>query len=370
MSGFAILVLVAISLGLSAWTISREERSEWRLKVPSLPPDNPAHFETILDYRAPEGQAHAPSLVEEEGDLSLLWFEGSAEAQADVDLYAVKVTNVEGTWETGSKYAKITRSGLGEVMDPRQLVVTLGNTIEAGPPGEIFATVVSLGGWAMASVASVKLGHEGPISGRKLNLSPVLNRSNLVKSPVVFFENGERGLPTYFEMGSAFSVLARVDEDGYVRDTARIFGPGKPIQPMIVPLDNRNAVAFLRDLGGSGQLLVSRSFDGGQSWTFAIAAGLPNPNAPVAAVLLDPDLILVVANDDPGGGDRLSLLTFKPSENVWHHLHELEPNSAKARYPVMRLNEDGNIMLAYSTGNKTGIRLHSFSRSWIESLPS
>lgn len=366
MSGLVILGLIALSIMLSVWTLSREVMPVWRFKIPEAPKGDAAFFKTIFDYSAPSGQAHAPSLTEDQGAVALLWFEGSAEAQADVDIYAVRLEKNGGELAPGPKHARITRSGLGQAMDPEQLVVTLGNTIEAGRPDEVLATIVSIGGWAMASVADIKLGPDGPVRGRKLNLSPFLNRSNLVKSPLVFFEDGHRGLPSYFELGSAYGVLARINGQGRVCDTRRLTGSGKPIQPMIVPLNALNAVAFLRDLAGSGQLLISRSFDGGQHWTSVEPAGLANPNAPVAALLLNEDLILVVANDDPHGGDRLSLLTYRPSTAAWHHLRELEANGVNARYPVLRLNEDGTILLAYSTGNKTGLRLHHFSRSWAE----
>ncbi|MEM9911776.1 MAG: exo-alpha-sialidase [Pseudomonadota bacterium] len=369
MGSVVILGLVVLSLGLSVWTVARETPFDWRFKlsdIPETPEQQAPVFETLFDYRAPSGQAHAPCLIRNEDALSLLWFEGSAEAQADVDVYSVQVNRLGPKWSVGPKQARLTRTGLGQAMDPRQLVVTLGNTVEAGRPGEVLATIVSIGGWAMASVADVRFGSGGPEMGRKLNLSPFLNRSNLVKSPLVLFEDGDRGLPTYFELGTGYSLFARLDAQGRVRETTRLTGPGKPIQPMIVPLDAGNAVAFLRDLAGSGQLLISRSADGGRSWSHAVPAGLANTNSPVAALLLEPDQILVAANDDPTGGNRLSLLSFRPSDGVWHHLRELETGDVHARYPVLRHDGEGAILLTYSTYNKTGLRLHHFTRSWAE----
>ena len=57
-----------------------------------------------------------------------------------------------------------TRAGLGEAFEPQQLVVTLGNTIQnEAAPDALYATVVSVGGWAMASVADVRMGQpDGP----------------------------------------------------------------------------------------------------------------------------------------------------------------------------------------------------------------
>lgn len=361
-----ILGLSAISIALSFWTLRQENKPVWRFRLPPVPPQKTPFFETLFEYEVEQGQAHAPSIIEDEGYSTLMWFEGSAEAQADVDLYTMRLEKSDTAWAAGQIRARITRPDLGDALEPRQLVVTLGNCVEAGRNNEVFATIVSIGGWAMASIAAIRLDPDGPVTGRKLNLSPFLGRSNLVKATPVFFEDGDRGLPSYFELGSAFGLLARLDNKGRVRDAIRITGEGKPIQPMIVALDALNAVAFLRDFDGGGALLISHSNDGGRSWSAAAPAGLANPNAPVSALRLEQDLLLVAANDEAGAAARLCLLTYRPSDATWCHLHEVEPASAYARYPVLRVEEDGSILLAYSTGHKTGLKLQRFSRSWAE----
>ncbi|MEM7075488.1 MAG: exo-alpha-sialidase [Pseudomonadota bacterium] len=367
MDQIVIAGLIGLSLLLSAVAIVRRQRPEWRFAMESPPdPACPPGFQTLYDYKAQGGQAHAPFLLVSGSGLELLWFEGSAEAQADVDIHAVRLSRSHGAWHAGTPGPRVARRALGAAMTPRQLVVTLGNMIDAARPDRIFLTVVSVGGWAMASVAEVTLSPGGVRQARKLNLSPVLNRSFLIKSPVVAFQNGLRGVPAYFEMGPTYGALVQVDAQGRVRDMSRIAGPGRPIQPMIVPFDALNAVAFLRDFNPSGALWMSETTDGGRHWSFAHNAGLPNPSAPVAALRLDDGSVLVAANDDPHGGDRLSLLIWSRDAASWRRVHELEPNGAGARYPVMRVHPDGEIVLAYSTGNKKGLRVHLFSRAWAE----
>lgn len=363
-----IIAVSVLSLALSAWVIHRDKPPVWQFAVPETPDTTrtPYH-KTVFDYDIDTGQAHAPALVmSADGVVDLMWFEGSAEAQADVDIWSVRLSqHASGEWQSTAPAPRITRSNLGQAMVPRQLVVTLGNTVQnTNAPHRVFATVVSVGGWAMASIADVTLGPSGPVTARKLNLSPFLNRSHLVKSPMVTFADGSSGLPAYFELGATYGSLVRFDADGRVRDAARMTGAGKPIQPMIVPLDDRRAVAFLRDFSPSGRLLMSLSNDGGQSWSPAEPTDLPNPSAPVAALPLGEDRILMVANDDPGGADRLSLLLSEDVGTTWRATRVLEENGAGARYPILQALPDGQIMLAYSIGNKRGLRVRSFNLAW------
>ncbi len=359
--------LAGLSVILTLWAVRQDAPVVWRFALPvpvAMTPGAP-RVETLFDYQVDEGQAHSPGLVLNETGFDLLWFEGSQEAQADVDIHHAAFRRSNSGWQEVARGPHITRGGLGEAMDPGQLVVTLGNTVEndARPDG-VFVTVVSVGGWAMASVADVTMGADGPTQARKLNLSPFLNRSHLVKSPMVTFEDGSHGLPAYFELGAAHGVLVRFDAQGRVRDTARMTGEGKPIQPMIVPLDTDNAVAFLRDFEPSGRLMISRTANGGQTWSPVEMTDLPNPSAPVAALNLGQGRILMAANDDPKGGNRLSLLMSEDRGASWRLLQVLEENDAGARYPMLRALPEGGLLLTYSVGNKTGLRVRVLHGDW------
>ncbi|MDO5756993.1 MAG: exo-alpha-sialidase [Rhodobacterales bacterium] len=359
----AIVVLAVLSIALSAWAIRQDVPLVWDWAAPPRFETGGAPlFETVLDYTAPAGEAHSPAIILRDDGFSILWFEGSQEAQADVDIVGVDI----GAEGISPVMPRVTRGGLADVFEPRQLVVTLGNTVQNdAAEGSIFATVVSIGGWAMASVADVRTGPDGLVSARKLNLSPLLNRSFLVKSPMVGYADGSHALPVYFEMGQTYGGLVRLNARGRVRDMRRIDGPMKPIQPMIVPLDARRAVAFLRDFeSGSDRLLISRSDDGGQTWESARETQVPNPSAPVAALALGGDRILMAVNDDATDSRVLSLTISEDGGESWRLLHRLEAGGGDARYPMMRALPDGRIVLAYSAGSKTGIRAHVFNLAW------
>ena len=360
----AVLALGVLSLGLSALAIARDQPLSWKWAVPvPIERGGAPLFETVLDYTAETGIAHSPAVILNGAGASILWFAGSQEAQADVDIVGVDIA-VDGA--VSDIRPRLTRSGLADAFEPRQLVVTLGNTVQNdGTEDALYTTAVSVGGWAMASVADVRMGPDGPLSARKLNLSPLLNRSFLVKSPMVAYADGSHALPAYFEMGATYGALVRLDGRGRVRDMRRMPARMKAIQPMIVPLGSARAVAFLRNFdSGAQRLLLTRSNDGGRTWDEVSETDIANPSAPVAALGIGNGAILMAVNDDATDGSILNLTLSEDGGDTWRHLKTLESGGGDARYPMMRALPDGRIMLAYSIGAKRGIRAHVFNLAW------
>ena len=365
----AITGLTALSLGLSVWGLRRATRLGWEFAPVTPIAPGPDGCQTLLEYHSQLGQAHSPSILRRADGFSVLWFEGSAEAQADVDIYEVSFAKAPQGWQASAPELRVGREALGRAMVPRQLVVTLGNTIEdEARRAALFSTVVSVGGWAAASVARLIMGPGGPVRAEKLSLSPMLNRSALVKSPMVAYADGSHALPAYFEMGQMHGLLVRFHDDGRVADTRRMDGPGlNPIQPMVVPLDARRAVAFLRDFDvRRGCLLRCETEDGGQSWSTVETTDIANPSSPVAALPLGDGRILMAANDDPEAPADLCLSISADEGRTWQRCRRFEGKSGGLRYPMLRELAEGEIALCYSVGTKTGICVQVMGRAWIE----
>ena len=364
-----ILALTLLSLGLSGYAIWRDKGLEWSFAVSTPPaPQGAPRFETVFDYSVDQGVAHAPAIVGRENGADIVWFQGSSEAQPDVEIHRARLTrSPDGTWRADTPKAIITSPDLGNTFTPQQLVVTLGNTIEnEASPDNLYTTVVSVGGWAMASIADVAMQDGRPAQARKLNLSPFLNRSFLVKSPMVAYADGSHGLPAYFEMGSTYGALVRFDDAGRVRDQRRMAGDGvKPIQPMVVPLNADRAVAFLRDFNDSGRLYVSRTSDGGQSWSKAEATDIAHPNAPVAALPVSGGRMLMALNGDAESADLLHLALSEDEGVTWRVIHSLDRKPGDARYPMLRRLDNGDILFVYSHGTKTGLRAVVMNEAWV-----
>ncbi len=363
------IAIGALSLGMTLWACLRQKPLCWKFFPPQpVQATGAAMFHTVFDYVPTSGQAHSPAIIVKDHGFSLIWFEGAGEAQADVDILSADFASGDAGWQHSKPEPLLTRDTIGDAFNPAQRVTTLGNTIEnEAVSGGLYATVVSLGGWAMAAIADVRRQARRPVTADKLNLSPLLNRSHLVRSPMLAMADGSFALPAYFEMGQAYAVLVRLLEDGRVRDTRRITGPGvKPIQPMIVALDERRAVAFMRNLdAASKHLLISRTPDGGHSWSAVQETGIENPGAPVAMLALGDDRILMAVNDDASRGDILRLTLSADGGNKWRRLITLEEGAGEARYPMLKRLPDGRIILAYSCASKSGIRAHVFNETWV-----
>jgi predicted neuraminidase len=121
----------------------------------------------------------------------------------------------------------------------------------------------------------------------------------------------------------------------------------------------------LRNFDSSARrLLISRTDDGGRTWDKVRETDMPNPSAPVAALSLGGEAILMAVNDDEGDGGILNLVLSENGGDTWRHLKTLEEGGGDARYPMMRALPDGRIALVYSIGAKRGIRAHIFSLAW------
>lgn len=311
-----------------------------------------AEFETVFRHRSDQGVAHAPALIS--GGTEVAWFDGIREGHNDVRI-------LEADLATGEVSERLTRQGLSARMVPPQTILTLGNTVGDGTEAGLFATVVSLGGWAAASIA-----HVTGDRARKLSLSPLLNRSTLTKSPVVPMLGGWRLLPAYFEMDGGYGVAALVDARGRVRAQSVIRGDLAGIQPLIVPISATDAVALLRRFDRSNdRLLASWSEDGGASWSPPEPLDLPNPNAPVAAVPLVDGRLLMLFNDSPHSAEVLRFAVSGDGGRTWSPGRVLDgPGQGQLRYPVMQILSDGRIAVAYSAQDKTEIRTHALSADW------
>ena len=322
----------------------------------------------VLDISANGATLHSPAILR--GDPpAILWFQGSHEAAHDVEIRQVVLRGpklVPGPVATVLSAANVTAA-----MQPPQIVWVLGNTVQLRPgdPRHLLATVVSAGGWAAASLAHVTLDVAGPVAAHRLPLSPLLNRSHLVRNRAVVLEGGDIGVPAYFEMSNGFGEFVRLAPNGRVRAKARIGWGKSAIQPAIVVSSAKTAIALMRPFGGERRLYRAQTVDGGKSWsTPTPLAGIPNPSAPVSALRLADGRILMAFNDSPTQADNLTLAISADDGRTWKRLRRIETpgqeNPAIYRYVDMAQLANGQFLLTYSVRGKQGIRARLFNLAW------
>ena len=354
------LLCVAFLLAIAGLFLRPEP--DWRFVVPPTPVAGTGEeFETVFDYTSPLGVAHAPAISVREGGLDLMWFDGLRESHNDVVIRQARIPFSTGP--VPDSRVLLSRQQISAAMQPRQTILTLGNTITDARTGGHFVTVVTLGGWAAASVAH----WDGArAQARKLNLSPFIARSHLVKSPVVAMRNGYRMLPAYFEVSEGYGVAALIDGQNRVRAQSDMRGDFAGIQPMIVPLSEQSAVALLLKFDlNQCNMLVSRSEDGVFSWSPAKPTNIANPNAPVAAVLLEGGRILMAYSVAEDAAKTLRFAVSEDAGETWAPGRDIDVSeTGSLRYPMMAVLPDGRIALTYSAATKTRVLVHILSLDW------
>jgi predicted neuraminidase len=177
------------------------------------------------------------------GDLMAVWFAGSREGAADVQIRGARYSAANGEW--GNERVLATRSSTETAVNKH--IRKLGNPIIALAPNNrlwLFYVSVSVGGWAGSAVNAVysdDLG-ESWSTPRQLVTTPFLNISTLVRGTPVFHTDGSIGLPVYHEFLGKFAEYLYLDPEGAVKDKFRISRGKHSLQPSIVPLSPTRAV--------------------------------------------------------------------------------------------------------------------------------
>nr|BFD43012.1 exo-alpha-sialidase [Pseudomonas sp. FFPRI_1] len=260
------------------------------------------------------------------GDLMAVWFAGSREGAADVQVRSARFDAQSGEWGAEQVLAtrESTRAGTG------RYIRKLGNPVIALGPDQrlwMFYVSVSVGGWATSAInlmVSDDLGRSWS-APRQLVTSPFFNISTLVRAAPVFHADGAIGLPVYHEFMGKFAEYLYLSADGAVIDKFRISRGKHSLQPTIVPLDERRAVAMLRYAGDTHhKVLASRTEDAGQTWSEPYPLQPSNPNSSLAAVGTDDQGLLVALNDLQDGRFKLSLYGTDAGLSQWRPLVELD----------------------------------------------
>ena len=140
------------------------------------------------------------------GDLMAVWFAGSREGAADVQVRTARFDARSGEW--GGEQVLATRESTRD--GTQRYIRKLGNPVIALGPDKrlwMFYVSVSVGGWATSAInvmVSDDLGANWS-APRQLVTSPFFNISTLVRAAPVFHADGSIGLPVYHEFMGKFA---------------------------------------------------------------------------------------------------------------------------------------------------------------------
>ncbi|MGW8461516.1 sialidase family protein [Pseudomonas sp. CLCA07] len=261
-----------------------------------------------------------------DGSLMAVWFAGTREGAADVQVRSARFNVSTGEW--GEEQVMATRESTQQ--STRKYIRKLGNPVVALAPDNrlwLFYVSVSMGGWA-GSAVNVMVSDDFGVNWsapRQLITSPFLNISTLVRSAPVFHVDGSIGLPVYHEFLGKFAEYLYLSADGEVIDKYRISHGNNSLQPAVVPLDGQRGIAMLRYAGDTHhRVLASRTEDAGQTWSEPYPLDPSNPNSSLAAVATPEHGLLVALNDLQEGRFKLSLYLTDAKMDDWRLVHDLD----------------------------------------------
>lgn len=311
--------------------------------IAALPP-SPPFFEPgvtgkphVVSRSNTTDMVHSASVTElADGRLFATWFGGSREGAKDVAIYGADFD--PGTQKWSEATPLITRQSTQQALG--RYIKKLGNPVVTSLANgrlAIFYVSVSLGGWATSQLNMALSDDNGASwhSTQRLVTSPFFNLSTLVKGTPHLYEDGTIALPVYHEMAGKFGELLRISASGHVLAKTRLTDGREAIQPVLLPYNEHDAIALLRDTGDEAPYtaVMTTSDTSGLDWSTAENASFANPNSALAGVVLDCGRILSVANDTSDERNRLTLLVSNDRGNSWHPILRIEDDSDNGTAP-------------------------------------
>ena len=270
---------------------------------------------------------HASSVTAlPDGGLMAVWFAGSREGAADVQVRGARYDTETAEW--GDELVLATRESTQSAT--QKYIRKLGNPVIALAPDNrlwLFYVSVSVGGWAGSAINAMYSDDLGKnwSPPQQLITTPFLNISTLVRNAPIFHQDGTIGLPVYHEFLGKFAEYLYISPTGSVIDKSRISRGKHSLQPTVVPMDERNAVAMLRYAGDTfHKVLASRTEDAGHTWSEPYPLDPANPNSSLAAVATPNNGLLVALNDLKDGRFRLRLMGTNSRLDFWKPLINLD----------------------------------------------
>jgi predicted neuraminidase len=271
-------------------------------------PGDPHRIEAFLPSICPQNHA-ANIMLLGNGDLGLVWFGGTQEGIGDISVYFSRLPQGGTQWTKPVKLSDDpTRSEQNPILFP-------------APDGRLWLlwTAQKAGNQDTAIVRCRVSEDDGANWGPIETLfGPRPGSGTFIRQPIVVLDNGDWLLPVFFcntvpgEKWSgdedASAVMISSDEGRTWSEHAVPNSVGA-VHMSIVPLGGRTLVAFFRSRWAD-HVYLSRSQDGGRSWSAPEPTRLPNNNSSIQAIRLADGDLAMVFNDMRAERDtarRLSL---------------------------------------------------------------
>lgn len=371
--GWAMLICsAAVLVLLFHRMLPRTEPWTFAVAIPKRPaggsPDLKSEVVTPKDEHK---FVHGPSAVVTPTGVMAFWYRATYEGARNAELVSSQFDGTRwGPEHVVTNSARVSR-------DFAITIKSLANPVPFRRSDKeiwLFFSASRLSGWATCEIGLMRSFDNGATWGpaERIYASPFFNLSHLTKSTPFLFSDGRIGLPVYQEMNKKFPVLLVLSREGRVIDRRRMGHGGKVgYQPMIVPTGPSTAIAFVRRLKSRKprNILISRTADGGQTWTPPAPIDLPNPGGPISAIRYDETHILMAFNDDPMFERNITLAFSDLQGKTFQRIGVVAQMDTPERthavaYPFLIQSAPGEFDVVYSRPMKT-INHVRVSSAWI-----
>ena len=312
---------------------------------------------------------HGASIAElANGDLLAAWYGGSDETKPDVAIYTSRMDRGTGLWS-----APVVVADRGS-----RPVKSVGNPVLFADANgvSLFYVAVIAGGWS-GSTTALKSSTDGVhwSEARQVIASPLFGMGVLVRGAPAAYDDGTIALPVYYQLGTKWSAIARVDRNGHVLQLDRIADRRPLIQPSLAVTSRDDATLLFR-YSSRSPLSVTMAFtsDAGLHWSDVTGTPLVHRDSGVAAVRTANGL-LAFYNNTAWDRRDLSVAWTPDRGRHWSMPKPIERDTTPGynvrreySYPYAIRTRDGMTHLVY-TWQRTRIAHVVFNDAWLRADP-
>jgi predicted neuraminidase len=336
---------------------------------------------------------HAPSILAlRDGGLLAAWFAGSDEGNQDIDILVSRFDPDTGAWAAS---ASVTHDEIRSDQNPGLfaapdgtiwLVYTSQLSRQSGVPEtfnlqhtSVVKMISSSDGGTSWSEPETLFGREGTFCRQPIQ---ILADGTWVHTQWLCFDDDSKN-------GSDQPVVQISQDQGATWRQVNFPDAAGRVHPNIVELAPSRLVCLFRSRFADW-VYLSRSEDGGETWSVPEATEVPNNNAGLSAFLLPSGMLALVSNEhqvatEPGEvvwpyeRMRIVIAVSKDEGRTWPVRRVIEPgdgfagvgnlrSNRRQEYPHGIVDADGLIHVVYAYSSRRAIRHVVFDEEWISGV--